>query len=346
MTTLFANESCPYVQRVLIGRRIRQLSDATLPIMWIDFFNPPREIVDINPDWTVPTIGFAPGRGFDDSALILEFMDSLPGAGPKLFGSSPVEAASQRFLVRRLQWQLIAPIRESVFTFGNRVRAAEAHTRLLNGYVFAETLLAKHERFFGGNHLVAADVVLAPFLLQLKAIHAIDANTPVPPVNSRLTRYIADLIEHPDVCGACPSVDKLQEGLAVYQSAPAVVLTLAGADRRVLSESDIIRELNRLNTNVLWKLEHDEQSFFLRVEQGFTDSAQAVRTVKALHALQEASNHHCGSELQNLKKLILTLRTHRPSPGVTLADIHFVQALQKLVFSNIKYGEEALSPFL
>ncbi len=245
---LYANRECPYVQRVLIGIHLRNITPNQLDIEWIDFNNPPAGLVAINPDWTVPMMEQSPGTGFDDSLHILEYLDNIPGTGPKLMGATAFHCTQSRFLAHALCRGFLTPVKAVVYPFGHLTN--QLIRSLDEGFYILNHWLEKLQTpFFGGHHLGYVDIALASFVAKYQVAQSLDARLPVPP--GKAQTYMNSLFLHPVVQTYCGR-DRVLSAMEKMFFTPKSIQD--ARNDSPFSESDFgiqIEKLNKQNSTLL-----------------------------------------------------------------------------------------------
>lgn len=350
MYRVFGIPQCPYVHRIRIGKAVRDLKDDVLRVEWIDLNNPPPELVANDPTgWTVPTLIDASGKGFDDSLTILEFLDSLPGSGPRLFGDTPWAVAETKALNRRLTCRFLRPLRRAVSDFGNAGEKLARTQGLAHGLEALQAEL-KHDGFFGGDSLNATDVVLAPFVRQLFARHmrtTFNVDTLAP----RLRTYLTELANHPVVQEFTLPDDERDRALQKWHELPAIVAAVAA------STSEPVRlqahDVGLINTHehpttagirlAPWHLAPLESADGLVTQATWDDPQAFVRLTKSFINLQETVGAHCTMEIGPGRKARIFVG--KPGTGISRQDLAMAQAIHAYATRSYAYGEEPTSEF-
>lgn len=210
--------TCPYAQRAVIAKELKKIDSSVLHNVEIDFNNPPKDMLLINPDWTVPMVELAPGKGFDDSLLIMEFIDTLPSAEHSLFGNSAAEKALVKFQIHKLLVYVLRPLKLALYSAYSWVPQAEQDKACSAAWEHLDRFVEKnHGTLFGGNSLNAADITLATFFRKAEGAHAYDEKLLLPAKNSPASLYFSKINEQEIVQKVCGTTESIAQAMAPFR---------------------------------------------------------------------------------------------------------------------------------
>lgn len=88
MHTLYFSPASPYVRKVLVMARLRDVADQ-IEIKVVDAFNPTPEFLAANPLGRLPALVTAEGDLITDSRVICQYVDTLGNAPPLILPDGP-----------------------------------------------------------------------------------------------------------------------------------------------------------------------------------------------------------------------------------------------------------------
>ncbi|MEY4065568.1 MAG: hypothetical protein RIR26_1776 [Pseudomonadota bacterium] len=325
---LYLIPTCPFVQRVLIALRLRGISEETIQTVEIDLSRPPQAMLAINPAGSVPTLEIEPESGFNESLLIMEFLDSLKSGGAKLFGGSPLAVAQRKMHLERGNAQFLGALQQILYSQGNANTLRKAMRAFADGCGWLEAELKKSGGpFLGGPSLDAVDVAFAPFVARLPYLPdelraQFDDAIPLP-----AAEYFKRIASHPAVVASMPSEDVMRTTTHRFLKPHALLADVIAAPRTLLENPQA--EVKRCgDTLSAWSVHHDGQGYCLTTKFTFPDHNDAVNKMMWLHDAQETADHHTAFILKDFATLDITLVTHEPRWGVTQKDLAFAKAIQ------------------
>lgn len=341
---LYATTTCPYVQRVLLGLQVRRVSRAEMPIEMVDLAHPPEPMLAINPNGSVPTLELAPKDGFNESLVILEFLDSLNAPGPKLFGSTAAETAKTKVALENLSSRFLQALMTVNYARGNELQLRKGIRALPTAFQALDAALAKQKGpFFGGDVFNAVDCALAPFIVRASLARELRPEIPSAPEGSRASAYISTLTTHPFIKDTTPS--DLVQAMKTFVLPEAGVQQVKDASRTLLAPETLESRVQALNAQIpkatkglvslnspVWSIGHDSKGPFLHARFGFNAASDALDAIQTLAIVQETADHHTACRFENFSTLELTLCTHEPKWGITEKDFALASVLtRKLV---------------
>lgn len=325
---LYMIEACPFVHRVLLACGVRKISRELIQTITIDLDRPPPEMLKINPSGSVPTLIFSDGQGFHESLVIMEFLDSLTAAGPKLYGNTAKECAQTKVLWESANSILLSAVQQAIYSFGNVNSIRSANEKLKAGWEWLNTQLNKSEApYIGGNDLNAVDIGLAPFLLRLKYAAEVHPSIPMPPAGSRAGAYLVRITEHCLSGGLFPDEQIMRGTTQKFALPHSLFKAVQDAPRTLI---DHPHEALKLEAEQLsaWTVEEEGLGFCLKALFKFSSHEDAVNKLKWLHDAQEICDHHTSFDLRDFDSIEITLVTHEPRRGVTHKDLTMAKLLQ------------------
>ena len=350
---LYSHLLCPFVQRVKIGIHERQ-AGAHFLIQEVDLDAPPAALIAINPAGSVPTLEFAPGDGFNESLVVLEFLDTLETKGPRLFGDSPREAGKTKVLLEQAGARFLGPIQSVLYAKGNAVVLRKAVAGLpgafewLSGVLQARASLSNTgspftgSPFLGGTKLGAVDCALAPFILRYALMREQRKELPLPREGTLAAAYFHALLDAPAVVATSPSADDLRPVFARMggpdESLSAVLLAaraiVPNPEERCGLLNQALASIQPRNVRPsagagepVWRLERAPKGPQIAASFKLPGYAEMLQAIEALTGLQESADHHSHFVLEGYESLAVTLCTHEPEWGLSDKDFAFAQAL-------------------
>ncbi|MEY2986532.1 MAG: hypothetical protein RJB13_53 [Pseudomonadota bacterium] len=332
---LFMIPSCPFVQRVLIGCRVRGISNSQLKTEQIDLSNPPSQLLSVNPTGSVPTLVNEDGSGFHESHAVMQFLDSLDAQGPKLFGISPFEVARTQAQLELLASRVLGPIQQALYTKGNLNLLRTAASQLTQCFEHLdEALKDSGGPFLGGSQLSAVDISLAPFLVRLPILFELYPWIPRPERESRSTAYLDAIRGHEAVQGAMPSEEDIRTSVVNFSLPDTLLSNCINAPRTLLkNQQTAVSESNGSLTQ--WRVEHDGKGYCLKAKFDFKSHSEAVAFLSWLHDAQETTDHHTSISMYDFQFAEITMVTHEPQWGISEKDLALAKAIQNF-FSGYK----------
>jgi len=325
---LYMIPSCPFVHRVLMACELRGIGSELIQRVEIDLNNPPKEMLAINPSGSVPTLEFAADDGFNESLVIMEFLDSIDTPGPRLYGNSAKEIAMTKIEIEAANSQLLGPIQQALYSQGNINALRASQERIEKGWRWLdESLLRKGGTFFGGTQINAADVLLAPFLVRWTSLLKFIPNLPSPAKGSCADKYLSSIENHPALLKILPSADSLRETTRRFITPHPLLKSVIDAPRSLIGNPTNVLSAQSAALNE-WTLEHDGQGQCLKAKFLFKNHSDAVNKLKWLHDTQETTDHHTSFILRDFAHIEITLVTHEPKWGVTEKDLALAKAIQ------------------
>ena len=325
---LYMIPACPFVQRVLIARRVRGIDQNLLTSIEIDLSTPPKEMLAINPSGSVPTLEYASGEGFHESLVIMEFLDSIEAAGPRLYGSAPTTTSKTKVAVEVASNKFLAPLQQAMYSQGSINALRKATHQLVGAWNWLDVELSKASGcFFGGTQLNAVDISLAPFIARWQWLAEKYPELPKPAVGSYAEKYIAQISKHEAVLNSLPSEDIMRSTTLRFLSPHQLLQDAINAPRTLLENPKATLDAagQKLSS---WKIEHDAQGFCLKGKFRFKNHADALSKLNWLHDAQETSDHHTSIVVRDFQESEIILVTHEPKWGVTQKDVALAIAIQ------------------
>lgn len=325
---LYMIPNCPFVQRVLIACQVRGIEQTTLPLVEIDLNCPPKELLEINPSGSVPTLELQRGSGFHESLVITEFLDSLPAQGPRLYGLTPADIAKNKVRVEIAISQLLAPLQQAIYSKGNINAVKKAENSISKGFDWLERTLDESKGpLLGGTHLNATDVALAPFIAKLKWLFEMYPSLPKPKAGSRGENYITELLNRPEVVRSLPSEQSMKLSALKFLTPHALLQDVIDAPRSLIEAPETaIAQAGKALSH--WKVEKDAKGNCLRAKFKFASHSDALEKLIWLNDAQETTDHHTSLVMHDFQSLDIILVTHEPKWGITQKDFAFALALQ------------------
>lgn len=326
---LYMIPECPFVHRVLLACDVRKISDSQLEKCRINLAQPPAEMLAINPSGSVPTLQFDDGRGFHESLIIMEFLDTLSASGMKIFAADPRSVAETKVILESANSKLLAPVQQAAYSFGNVNAVKQAATQLAAGWAWLdEALKARGGPFLGGEELNAADISMAPFLIRLPFVADIFPQIKLPSAESHSGKYLRKLIARCEESGVFPAPAILREVTEKFSRPHAMFLDVQKAPRSLIEdpESALTSAGSHLSA---WKVKRDQHGYCLQATFQFKDHGDAVSKMKWLHDAQEICDHHTSFTLRDFSAVDVLLVTHEPRWGVTEKDLTMAELLQE-----------------
>ena len=326
---LFMIPSCPFVQRVLIGCRIRNISESQLKTEQIDLSNPPSQLLKVNPTGSVPTLIDENGAGFHESHVVMQFLDSLDAQGPKLFGNTSFEIAKTQAQLELNASKILGPIQQALYSKGNMNRMRAAASQLENCFAFLEASLTNSQGpFLGGSSLNALDISLAPFIVRLPFLFELYPAILRPEKESKTNAYVNALCDHDAVKRSMPPEHEVRKSVKDFSLPDELLSNCINAPRTLLKNqqtavSDSGDSLSH------WRVEHDGKGFCLKAKFDFKTHAEAIACLNWLHDAQETTDHHTSISMQDFQFAEITMVTHEPQWGISEKDLALAKAIQK-----------------
>ena len=325
---LYMIPACPFVQRILIACQVRGIDQSVLTSVEIDLNTPPKEMLAINPSGSVPTLEYAPGEGFHESLVIMEFLDSIEAAGPRLYGSAPTTTAETRVAVEVASSKFLTPLQQAMYSQGSVNSVRKATHQLVGAWNWLDVELSKASgRFFGGTQFNAVDISLAPFIARWKWLSEKYPELPKPAAGSRAEKYIAQIPEHEAVMNSLPSADIMRSTTLRFLTPHPLLQDAINAPRTLLENPKATLEAagQKLSS---WKIEHDGQGFCLKGHFRFKNHSEALSKLNWLHDAQETTDHHTSIVMRDFQESEIIMVTHEPKWGVTQKDVALAIAIQ------------------
>ncbi|MEN9811204.1 MAG: hypothetical protein RLZZ488_2771 [Pseudomonadota bacterium] len=326
---LYMIPECPFVHRVLLACDVRRISESQLDKCRINLAQPPAEMLAINPSGSVPTLQFDDGRGFHESLVIMEYLDTLSAPGAKIYGDNPRSIAETKVIWEAASSKLLGPAQQALYSFGNINLIKQVASQLDAGWVWLDhTLQTRGGPFFGGTELNFIDISLAPFLIRLPFASEIFPQIKLPSAESHSGKYLQSLIARCEKSGVFPAHATLREVTEKFSRPHALFLNVQNAPRTLIEDpkSALIASGGQLSA---WKVERDQHGFCLQATFQFKDHGDAVNKMKWLHDAQEICDHHTSFTLRDFASVDILLVTHEPRWGVTEKDLTMAKLLQE-----------------
>jgi glutathione S-transferase/pterin-4a-carbinolamine dehydratase len=336
---LYVNALCPFVHRVRVGLHLRGI-EPQFTFEEVDLQQPsPAELCEINPTGSVPTLALSPGLGFHESLLILEFFDTLPGAGPRLYGEGPLAVAQTKILWDAVNQKVLSHLQAILYSRANAVQLRKAVSDLPSAFEWlSQNLIEKNTKFFGGTTLNAVDVALAPFVVRYLALREISKDIPMPRSSTPAATYFENLRQHPAVSPQTPSTSQLATVFEKYFH-PDPELALIHKASRIPVEKVFERcaQLNAKASSLSaknirfkasdsqspWKVGQSDKGPQLEAHFEMPSYVEMLQALNALTILQESADHHTSFTLDGHHNLEIVLCTHEPVWGVSEKDFAF-----------------------
>ncbi len=342
---LFTHPLCPFVQRVLIGLRVRR-AEALFETQDVDLEAPaPAALLAINPTGSVPTLAFAPGDGFHESLVILEFLDSLEAPGPRLYGSDAKALGKAKVLVEQTSMRLLAPVMAVNYARGNAVALRKAVAGLPAAFEWLSAQLdSKGHAFLGGADLGAADCAAAPFLVRYNLMRNLRRDLPLPRAGTAAANYFDRVLAHPHVTATSPTFEAMAPVFEKYAEPEPTVRAIIGASRAVLPQPE--EHCALLNQSLaasqprtvqpeespVWKVVRGEKGPHIQARFRLPSYGEAIAALEAITVLQETADHHSHFVLEGYHALEIQLCTHEPVWGLSEKDFLMARALSETLF--------------
>jgi glutathione S-transferase len=340
---LYTSELCPFAQRVRIGLRLRGLEGVVEEVEVDLDATPPAELTAINPQGSVPTLAFAPGDGFNESLVLLEFLDSLPCAGPKLFGATPREVGKTKVLLENASTRLLGPVMGVNYSRGNAVALRKATAQLPQAFEWISAVLATSGGpFLAGATPAAVDASVAPFLARYVLLREIQPDLPMPRSGTPAAHFLAQLLQHPAVASTSPTFAQMAPAFARFAEPEEAVRSIQRASRALVSNPEeqcaalnqhvatlsprTVRPEGAANTP-LWTLIQGEKGPHIHARFRLPTYNEMLQALELLTALQETTDHHTAFVLEGYHALDITLCTHEPVWGLSGKDFSMAQTL-------------------
>lgn len=325
---LYLIPTCPFVHRVLIALRLREISQDTISPVEIDLSQPPQGMLAINPTGSVPTLEIEPENGFNESLLIMEFLDSIEASGHKLFGESPLAVAKRKMVLEQGNGQFLGPLQQILYSQGNINTVRNALSGLAVGCKWLESQLDRSGgSFLGGTSPDAVDVAFAPFIARLQFLPEENSAQLRPVLSQRIAQYFERIASHPAVVASLPKHEVMRSATLRFTQPHPLLQEVITAPRTLLENPE--EQLKRAGEPLsFWSVRHDGQGYCLLAKFSFPNHNDAVTKTKWLHDAQETTDHHTSFTLRDFSTLEITLVTHEPRWGVTQKDLAFAKAIQ------------------
>lgn len=325
---LYMIPACPFVQRVLIACHVRGIEKNRLTSVEINLDTPPMEMLSINPSGSVPTLEYAPGEGFHESLVIMEFLDSMDAFGPRLYGSSSTAAAKTKAAIEVASNKLLLPLQQAIYSYGSVNSLRKSTHQLVGAWKWLDVELSKASgHFFGGTQLNAVDISLAPFIAGWQWLTEKYPELAHPASGSRAEKYIAQIPKHEAVMNSIPSAEIMRSAMLRFLTPHQLLLDAINAPRTLLDNPNSALEAagQKLSS---WKIEHDGQGFCLKGQFRFKTHAEAMSKLNWLNDAQETADHHTSIVMRDFQESDIILVTHEPKWGVTQKDVALAIAIQ------------------
>lgn len=344
---LYSNPLCPFAHRVKIGALERGVLER-FEVVEVDLDAPPPELLAINPIGSVPTVAFAPGDGFNESLVLLEWLDSLEGPGRKLFGDTPREVGKTKVLMEHVHGRFLSTIQAVNYSRGNAVSLRKAVAGLPAAYEWLGTTLERlGTPFLGGATPGAPDASIAPFLVRFLLLREVRKELPLPKEGSPTAEYFKRLSLTPSVKSTSPTLEamgpvferyaKPEEGVRAVLEASRALLpnpeercarlneTLASVKPRTIQPGDTTQEGGAL----AWRFERKEKGPQIRATFRIPSYVEMLLAIETLTALQETADHHTAFTLEGYHHLDVVLCTHEPQWGLSEKDFAMAHVLSE-----------------
>lgn len=325
---LYLIPTCPFVHRVLIAMRLREISQDIISPVEIDLSQPPRGMLAINPTGSVPTLEIEPENGFNESMLIMEFLDSLEASGHKLFGESPLAVAKRKMTLEQGNGQFLGPLQQLLYSQGNINTVRNALGGFAAGCEWLENQLKRSKgSFLGGTVPDAVDVAFAPFIARLQFLPEENSAQLSPLISQRTAQYFEQIATHPAVVASLPQHEVMRSAALRFTQPHRLLQEVITAPRTLLENPE--EQLKIVGEPLsLWRVRHDGQGYCLSAKFLFSNHSDAVNKIRWLHDTQETTDHHTSFTLRDFSTLEITLVTHEPRWGVTQKDLALAKAIQ------------------
>lgn len=325
---LYLTQTCPFVQRVLIALELRQFDKKQISFVEVDLSNPPQSMLALNPFGSVPTLELQSGVGFNESLVVMEYLDSLAAPGDHLFGSSPSEAARIKALIEESSSKLLGTLQTALYAFGQVNTVRKAARALPESWNWLEYKLAEAKgSYFGGTQMNAVDVALAPFVVRLKWLFEKYPDLPKPSTGSRAENYLHSVSTHPAVVKTLPSEEIVRSSLIRFLNPHPQLQAVIDAPRAIIEDpsSALIEAGSSMSK---WTISHDGKGYCLKANFHFKAHGETVDKLTWLHNAQETSDHHTSITMRDFQDVEITLVTHEPRWGVSQKDLALARAIQ------------------
>ncbi|WP_186645631.1 glutathione S-transferase N-terminal domain-containing protein [Fluviispira vulneris] len=339
---LYTIPDCPFCFRVKIALKMRKIVDPQIEIIEIDLKNPPENFLAISPNKTVPALELSKGIGFAESMLIIEYLDSIPGKGDKLFGNNLVENMHAKYSVEQVSEKVTKPIMQTLFCNGSVLKERRALSQIPLAFYELEKLLdLNNSRFLGGQEINAADINLIPFFLYYFSVENIRKKWTLPEPNSRVAKYLNDIIHHSLVRKSVPSIEEFTKFVTPLFSPSADIHKIKNSSRTLVD--DISAEIINLNDKIstalknkitqIWHNNSNKSGPYIETVFQFKNYEEAFNAIQIICDLQESADHHSNFILENFNQLKVELCTHEPKWGVTSMDFAFAEVLTTRIYN-------------
>ncbi len=328
MIKLYMIPACPFVHRVLLACEVRKIGQDQIRKVEIQLDKPPMEMLKINPTGSVPTLEFESGDGFHESLVIMEFLDTLPALGPKIYGDTPKQTAMIKVLWESASNKLLTPLQQAIYSFGNVNNLRAANESLKSAWQWTDAQLNRlGGAYFGGKEMNAIDIAIAPFLMRLKYVAEAHPTIELPPMHSTSARYLSRVSERCGQTNVFPDESVMRETTLKFAIPHSLFKAVQEAPRLLIENPEpVIKALG--DELSAWTLERDQHGYCLRAHFTFPTHSDAVTKIKWLHDAQEICDHHTSFVLRDFTNLEITLVTHEPRWGVTQKDVTMAKLLQ------------------
>lgn len=323
---LYMTPTCPFVHRVLIAMKLRHIDSKLIESVEVDLSAPPMPLLDINPFGSVPTLELEPGIGFNESHVVMEFLDSFDAKGPRLFGNTPAAVAHTKAQIEAAANKLLSSVQLALYTFGNVNAIRRAETALSESWIWLESQLKKSKSdYLGGAQMNALDVSLAPFLVRLKWLFEKYPQLPKP--IGKAAAYLERIAQHSAVASTLPDDAIVRSSLSRFLNPHPLLQAVIDAPRIVIDNpkervSESGSELS------FWNVEHDGKGFCMKAVFRFNSNSDAIQKLTWLHDSQETSDHHASVVMRDFQEAEITLVTHEPKWGISQKDVALARAIQ------------------
>lgn len=326
---LYMIPACPFVHRVLLACDVRQIGSELIQRIEIDLNNPPAQMLSINPTGSVPTLEFDDGRGFHESLVIMEFLDSLSATGPKIYGSTPRSVAETKVFWEAVNSKILSPVQQAIYSFGNVNTLKQAREKLNTGWSWLNNELTRRgEKFFGGAEMNAIDIALAPFLARLHYVSDVHPMIELPEANSPSRLYLEHVRQRCARSQVFPAESIMRETTLKFAHPHPLFVDVQTAPRDLIDNPQAaVNAAGELLS--AWTVERDQHGYCLKMALSFKSHAEAVEKLKWLHDAQEICDHHTSFKVIDFTNIEITLVTHEPRWGVTQKDLTMAKLLQQ-----------------
>jgi glutathione S-transferase/pterin-4a-carbinolamine dehydratase len=337
---LYSNVNSPFVQRVKMGIALRKVTPTQISVVEVDLSNPPASHLAINPTGSVPTFETQEGEGFAESLVILQFLDSLEAAGPKLFGTTSAEVAKNQLLIEKLDTLVMPTLLKSVYGAAQELGLREALAKLPGALKVLEKLLLEGGGdYLGGHRPNAADCFLAPFLMALLAAAELQPRlTPVRD-NQTVLKYMQRLEKSEAIQQAGITPAQLKPALHKWVTPTEGIQKVKKASRTLLPHPETAlqqfnAEISHKGSGAIelvgspgWQLKRAEKGPQLEAQFQFSHYDHALWAIRKLCDIQETSDHHTAFQLHDFRTLFVQICTHEPQWGVSEKDLELARCL-------------------